>query len=100
MDPDEAEQACDELAELASTGPAKNPGALVQARAILRRINQSAGLTPHVREQATQVDRALSGWFDAEEQHWPLLRTYRGDIDALIERLQSALREAARFKPR
>ena len=100
MDPDEAERLCDELAELASAGPSKDPGSLVSARAILRKINQSPEATPLVREQATQVDRALSGWFDSEEQHWPLLKGYRRDIDALIDRLHAALREASRFKRR
>jgi hypothetical protein len=97
---DEAERLCDELAELASTGPSKNPGALVQARAILRQITQSAGVTTYVRERANTVDRALSGWFDSEERFHALLKSHSGEIYGLIDQLHSALREASRFRPR
>jgi hypothetical protein len=100
MDPEEAEQLCDALAELASKGPSKNPRALMEARAILRKITQSPQVTPHVLERATNVDRALSGWFDSEERFQRLLKSHSSEIYALIDRLHSALREAARFKPR
>jgi hypothetical protein len=100
MELQEIERLCDELAELASTGPSKNPAALVRARNILRQFNQSQAVTTHVRECATQVDRALSGWFDAEEQHRRVLKGYSSDIYALIEKLHSAMRDARRFKPR
>ena len=98
MQPEEADQLCDALTELASTGPSKDPGALVQARAILRRVTQSPESTPYVRERASEVDRALSGWFDSEERFHHLLKGFRSDIYALIERLHSAIREASRFK--
>ena len=98
MNGEEAEQLCDELAELASTGPSRDPRALVRARGILQKITQSPGATPYVRERATEVDRALSGWFDADERHHALLKNYRKDIDVLIDRLHSALREASRFR--
>jgi hypothetical protein len=100
MDPDEAERLCDELTELASTGPSKDPAALVRASAILRKVTQSPGATTYVRERANDVDRALCNWFDSEERFHALLKSYRGDIYALIDRLHSALREAARFKSR
>lgn len=100
MDPEEIERLCDELAELAGTGPSKNPAALVNARRILREITQSASATTHVRERISDVDRALSGWFDAEEQHVRVLKGYSNDIYVLIDRLHSAVREASRFKPR
>lgn len=98
MDADEAQQLCDALSELASKGPSKDPRALMEARAILRKITQSPQATTHVRERATNVDRALSGWFDSEEQFHRLLKSYSSDIYALIDRLHSALREASRFK--
>lgn len=98
MDAEEAEQLCDALAELASKGPSKDPGALVEARAILRKITQSPQATTQVRERATTVDRALSGWFDSEEQFHRLLKGHSSEIYALIDRLHSALREASRFK--
>jgi hypothetical protein len=100
MDPEEAERLCDELTDLASTGPSKDPRALVKARAILQKITQSPGATTYVRERATDVDRALTNWFDSEERFHALLKGYRSDIYALIDRLHSALREASRFKPR
>jgi hypothetical protein len=100
MELEEIERLCDELAELASTGPSKNPAALVRTRVILRQFNQSPLVTTHVRECANLVDRALSGWFDAEEQHQRVLKGYSSDIYTLIERLHSAMREAKRFKPR
>jgi hypothetical protein len=100
MDPEEAERLCDALAELASKGPSKDPGALIEARAILRKIAQSAQATTHVRERATSVDRALSGWFDSDARFQPLLKSHSGEIYALIDRLHSALREAAKFRPR
>jgi hypothetical protein len=100
MDPEEAERLCDDLAELASKGPCKDPRALVEARAILRKITQSPQATTQVRERATNVDRALSGWFDSEERFQRLLKSHSSEIYALIDRLHSALREAARFRPR
>jgi hypothetical protein len=100
MDSEEAERLCDALAELASKGPSKDPGALVEARAILRKITQSPQATTQVRERATNVDRALSGWFDSEERFQRLLKSHSSEIYGLIDRLHSALREAARFGPR
>src|SRR3984893_9787668 len=100
MDAEEAEQLCDALAELASKGPSKDPGALMEARAILRKITQSPQATTHVRERATTVDRALSGWFDSDEKFQRLLKSHSSDIYALIDRLHSALREAVRFGTR
>lgn len=98
MDADEAERLCDELTDLASTGPSKDPAAVVQANAILRKITQSSLATTYVRERATDVDRAFSNWFDSDERHHALLKNYRSDIYALIDRLHGALRDAARFK--
>lgn len=100
MNADEAERLCDELTDLASTGPSKDPAAVAKASAILRKITQSPLGTTYVRERATEVDRALGNWFDSEEGFHALLKTYRRDIYGLIDRLHSALREAARFKPR
>ena len=100
MDAQEAERLCDELAELASTGPSKNPGVLVQARTILRQITQSAQATTYVRERASLVDRARSGWFDSEERFHAVLKSHSGEIYGMIDQLHSALREALRFKPR
>src|SRR5689334_22961298 len=100
MDQDEAERLCDELTDLASTGPSKDPAAIVKTNAILRKITRAPQATAYVRERATDVDRALRNWFDSEERFHPLLKNYRSDIYALIDRLHSALREAARFKPR
>lgn len=100
MDADEAERLCDALAELASSGPSKDPKALVEARTILRQINQSTAATTYVRERASIVDRALSGWFDSEERFHAVLKSHSGEIYALIDQLHSALREASRFKPR
>ena len=99
MLPDEAERLCDALAELVSRGPSKDPHALVEATAILQKITQSPQATTYVRERATDVDRALTGWFDSEERFRRLLNSYRRDIYALIDRLHSALREASRIKP-
>jgi hypothetical protein len=100
MDSEEAERLCDALAELASKGPSKDPGALVEARAILRKITQAPQATTQVRERATNVDRALSGWFDSEERFQRPLKSHSSEIYGLIDRLHSALREAARFGPR
>ena len=100
MDTEEAGRWCDALAQLASKGPSKDPRALMEARAILRKVTQSPQATSHVRERATIVDRALSGWFDSEERFQPILKSHSSDIYALIDRLHSALREAARFRPR
>lgn len=100
MEPQDAERLCDALAELASTGPSKDPRALVETRMILRQVTQSPSATPYVRERATLVDRALSGWFDSEERFHQLLKGHSGEIYALIDQLHSALREASRFKPR
>lgn len=96
----EIEDICDALAELASQGPSQNPQALVEARSILRKVSQSPLATTYVRERASDVDRALSGWFDSEERFHALLKSHSGDIYALIDRLHSALREAAQFKRR
>jgi len=100
MDAAEAEDLCDQLSELAAKGPCKDAQALVQARAILRQITQISQATAYVRERATDVDRALSGWFDAEEKHRALLKGYSNDIYTLIDQLHSALREALRFSKR
>jgi hypothetical protein len=100
MNADEAEQLCDALSELASKGPSKDPQALVEARAILRKVTGAPDATPYVKERASEVDRALSGWFDAEERFHRVLKGYSSDIYALIDKLHSALREAARFKAR
>jgi hypothetical protein len=100
MESEEAERLCDALAELASKGPSKDAGALVEARSILRQITQSPQATTHVRERATTVDRALSGWFDSDERFQRVLKSHSGDIYALIDRLHSALREAVRFGTR
>jgi hypothetical protein len=100
MTPDEIEQLCDALAELVVRGPSQNAGALIEARALLRKVNQFPQATAHVRERANDVDRALSGWFDSEERFHALLKSHSGDIYALIDRLHSALREASRFTRR
>jgi hypothetical protein len=100
MDLEEAERLCDALAELASKGPSKDPRALTEASAILRKITQSPQATTYVRDRANDVDRALRGWFDSEERFQRLLKSYSSDIYALIDRLHSALREASRFRPR
>jgi len=100
MDAAEAENLCDQLTELASKGPCKDAQALVQARTILRRITQTPQATAYLRERATDVDRALSGWFDAEEKHHALLKGYSNDIYTLIDQMHSALREALRFTKR
>jgi hypothetical protein len=100
MTPAEAQELCDGLAELAGKGPSKDPQALVEARAILRKITQSSEATTHVRERATEVDLALRGWFDAEEKFHKLLKGYSSDIYVLIDRLHGALREATRYKAR
>lgn len=98
MNAEEAEELCDALAELAGTGPSKDPQALVEARALLRKALQTPEVTTYVRERANEVDRALSGWFDADEKHHKVLKGYSSDIYVLIDRLHSALREAMRFK--
>lgn len=100
MDAAEAEDLCDRLTDLAAKGPCKDAQALVQARAILRKITQTPEATPYVRERATDVDRALSGWFDAEERFHAVLKGYSNDIYALIDQMHSALREALRFRKR
>src|SRR5262245_34377579 len=100
MNAAEAEDLCDKLSELAGTGPSKDAPALVQARGILRQITSAPEATAYVRERATEVERALSGWFDADEKHIKLLKGYSSDIYVLIDRLHSALREATKFKPR
>jgi hypothetical protein len=97
MDADEAERLCDDLAELASRGPARDPGALVELSSILRRIGQSAEATPYVRERMSDVERALRGWLDSDERFHALLKSHSADIYALIDRLHSALRESSRF---
>ena len=100
MDAAEAEDLCDQLTELAAKGPCRDAQALVQARTILRRITQTPQATAYLRERATDVDRALSGWFDAEEKHHALLKGYSNDIYTLIDQMHSALREALRFRKR
>ena len=100
MDADEAEQLCDALAELASKGPSKDPRALVEASALLRKATQSPQATTYVRERASEVERALRGWLDSDERFHHVLKSHSSEIYALIDRLHSALREAARFKPR
>ena len=100
MENEEIERLCDELTELAGTGPSKNPGALVAARRILREIIHAPQANTHVKERANDVDRALSGWFDSEERHHRLLKGYSSDIYALIERLHGAMREASRCRHR
>jgi hypothetical protein len=100
MTPQEAEELCDGLAELAGGGPSKDPQALVAARVILRKITQCAEATTHVKERANEVDLALRGWFDAEEQFHKVLKGYSSDIYLLIDRMHSALREGMRFKSR
>jgi hypothetical protein len=100
MDLEEAERLCDELAELASKGPSQDPQALVRVSAILRQITQSADATPHVRERASLVDRALQGWLDSDERFHRVLKGHSSEIYGLIERLHAALREVSRFGPR
>jgi hypothetical protein len=100
MTAEEIEELCDALAELASHGPSQSPRALVEARALLRKVNQLPQVTTHVRERANDVDRALSGWFDSEERFHALLKSHSSDIYALIDRLHSALREASQFRRR
>lgn len=93
MDDDEAERLCDELAELASRGPSRDPQALVTAGTILRRVTQSPEATTYVRERASEVDRALRGWLDSDERFHDLLKSHSREIYALIDRLHSALKE-------
>jgi hypothetical protein len=100
VDAAEAERLCDALAELASKGPSKDPHALAEANTILRKITQSPHVTTYVRDRANEVDRALRGWLDSEERFQRVLKSYSGDIYAMIDRLHSALREASRFGPR
>ena len=100
MDADEAERLCDALAELASKGPSRNPQALAEANAVLRKITHSALSTEYVRVRANEVDRALRGWLDSDERFHQLLKSHSSEIYALIDRLHSALREASRFKAR
>jgi hypothetical protein len=100
MDAEEAEASCDELAELAGKGPSRDPQSLLKARALLRKITQHPAATVYVLERANEVDRALSGWFDAEERFHRVLKGYSSDIYALIDRLHSALREVTRASSR
>jgi hypothetical protein len=100
MDSDEAERLCDALAELAGKGPSKDPRALVEASTLIRTIIQSPQATTYVRERANEVERALRGWLDSDERFKRLLKGHSSEIYALIDRLHSALREAARFRPR
>jgi hypothetical protein len=100
MDADEAERLCDELAELASKGPSKEPQALAEANTILRKITQSPQATTYVRERANEVDRALRGWLDSDPRFYNVLKSHSSEIYGLIDRLHSALREALRFAPR
>lgn len=100
MDSDEAEQLCDALAELASKGPVQDARALVEAKGILRKIAHVPEANAQVRARASDVERALTGWLDADERFHRVLKDYRKDIDALIDRLHGAMREATRFKTR
>ena len=100
MEVEEAERLCDELAELASKGPSKDPQALVEVGAILRKITEDGHATTYVRERATLVDRALRGWLDADERFHKVLKGHSSEIYGLIDKLHSALREASRFGPR
>jgi hypothetical protein len=100
MDAAEAEDLCDQLSDLAARGPCKDAQALVQARAVLRKITQTPEATPYLHERAHDVDRALSGWFDAEERFHAALKAHSNDIYALIDQMHSALREALRFRKR
>jgi hypothetical protein len=100
MDADEAERLCDALAELASKGPSKDPQALVEVSSLLRKINQDSQTTTHVRERASEVDRALRGWLDSDERFHRVLKGHSSEIYGLIDRLHSALREAGRFGSR
>jgi hypothetical protein len=97
MDVDEAERLCEELAELASKGPAKDPQALVEATAILRKITQDGQATAYVRERANEVDRALRGWLDSDERFHRVLKGHSSEIYGMIDKLHGALREASRF---
>jgi len=97
MDAEEAERLCDELAELASKGPSKDPQALVEVTAILRKITQDSHATTYVRERANVVDRALRGWLDSDERFHRVLKGHSSEIYGMIESLHSALREASRF---
>lgn len=96
MDLDEIGRLCDRLAELAGQGPSRDPQAWVQAGAILRQIRQSPEATAHVRERASQVERALAGWLDSDARFHGILKSHSGEIYALIDQLHSALRDAAR----
>ena len=100
MDVDEAERLCDELAELASKGPAKDPQALVAATTILRKITQDQQATTYVRERANEVQRALQGWLDSDERFHRVLKGHSSEIYGMIDRLHGALREASRFGSR
>jgi hypothetical protein len=100
VDADEAERLCDALAELASKGPCKDAQALVEASTLLRKINQDSQTTAHVRERASDVDRALRGWLDSDERFHRVLKGHSSEIYGLIDRLHSALREAGRFGSR
>ena len=100
MDLEEAESLCDGLAELASKGPSKDPKALVEVNAILRKISQSPGMTPHVQERVSLVERALAGWLDSDERFHQVLKGHSSEIYGLIDRLHAALRDTARFGPR
>jgi hypothetical protein len=97
MDVESAELLCDELAELASKGPAQDPQALVAVKAILRKITQDPQATAYVRERASEVDRALSGWLDSDERFHRVLKGHSSEIYGIIDRLHSAMREAARL---
>ena len=100
MDLDEAEGLCDALAELAAKGPSKDPKALVEAGTILRKITQSPDATLHVKERASLVERALSGWLDSDERFHQVLKGHSSEIYALIDRLHAALRDSSRLNPR
>jgi hypothetical protein len=97
MDNEEAERLCDDLAELASKGPSKDPQALVQAKALLRKVTQDPKATTYVKERANEVDRALSGWLDSDERFHRVLKGHSSEIYGMIDKLHNALREASRF---
>lgn len=94
----DAEKLCDELTDLAATGPSKDPAALLKARAILRKITDDTQATKYVRERAAEVDRALGNWFDSEERFHAVLKPFRRDIYGFVDRLHAAIGEASRFK--
>jgi hypothetical protein len=100
MDLDEVGRLCDRLSELASRGPCRDLQALAQSRGILKQITQSPQATPHVRERASLVQRAMAGWLNSEVRFRAVLKSHSGEIYALIDQLHGALRDALRSHPR